>query len=44
MDSMDNFRKRFEALEQQMKGMGTHTRMVERRPRWWHIHWGVAAV
>ena len=35
MDSMDNFRERFEALEQQMKVMGAHTRTVERRLRWW---------
>src|SRR5215831_5484825 len=35
MDSMDNVRERFEALEQQMKVLGAHTRMVERRLRWW---------
>src|SRR5215510_10299714 len=35
MDSMDNFRERIEALEQQMKVMGAHTRIVERRLRWW---------
>ncbi|SRR5712691_5830269 len=35
MDSMDNFCERFESLKQQMKVMGTHTRMVERRLRWW---------
>jgi hypothetical protein len=35
MDSMDNFRERFEALEQQMQVMGAHTRTVERRQRWW---------
>src|SRR5712691_11915418 len=39
MDSMDNFRERFEALEQQKKVIGAHTRMVERRLRWW---WGIA--
>jgi hypothetical protein len=33
MDSMDNFRERFEALKQQMKVMATHTRMVEGRLR-----------
>ena len=35
MESMDNFRERFEALEQQMKVIGAHTRIVERRLRWW---------
>jgi hypothetical protein len=35
MDSMDNFRERFEALEQQMKVTGAHTHTVERRLRWW---------
>jgi hypothetical protein len=35
MESMDNVRERFEALEQQMKVMGAHTRTVERRLRWW---------
>src|SRR5712692_11050908 len=35
MDSMDNFRERIEALEQQMKVMGAHTRTVERQLRWW---------
>jgi hypothetical protein len=35
MESMDNFRERVEALEQQMKVMGAHTRTVERRLRWW---------
>jgi hypothetical protein len=35
MDSMDNFRERIEALEQQMKVMGAHTHTVERRLRWW---------
>jgi hypothetical protein len=35
MDSMDNVRERIEALEQQMKVMGAHTRIVERRLRWW---------
>jgi len=35
MDSMDNFRERIEALKQQMKVMGAHTHMVERRLRWW---------
>src|SRR5438105_3266184 len=44
MDSMDNFRERIEALEQQMKVIGAHTRMVERRLRWWRITWSVAAV
>jgi hypothetical protein len=35
MDSLDNFRERLEALEQQTKVMEVHTRMVERRLRWW---------
>jgi hypothetical protein len=35
MDSIDNVRERIEALEQQMKSMGAHTRVVERRLRWW---------
>jgi hypothetical protein len=35
MDSIDNVRERIEALEQQMKVMGAHTHMVERRLRWW---------
>jgi hypothetical protein len=35
MDSMDNFRERFEALEQQTEQLQQHTRMVERRLRWW---------
>src|SRR2546422_3763071 len=42
MDSMDTFRERFEALEQQTeqlkhqtKALGAHTRTVERRLRWW---------
>jgi hypothetical protein len=35
MDSMDTVRERIEALEQQMRAMGAHTRTVERRLRWW---------
>jgi len=35
MDSIGNFRERFEALEQQTEQWQPHTRMVERRPRWW---------
>ena len=35
MESMDNVHKRIEALEQQMRAMGAHTRTVERRLRWW---------
>jgi hypothetical protein len=35
MESMDNFRERFEALEQQMKVIGAYIRTVERRRRWW---------
>src|SRR5215510_607510 len=44
MESMDNFRERFEALAPQMKVMGAHTRTVERRLRWWRGTWSVAAV
>ncbi len=44
MDSMDNFRERFEALEQRTEHLQQHTRRVERRRRWWNIPWGVAAV
>jgi hypothetical protein len=42
MDSMDDFRERFEALEQRTEqlqqhthALEAHTRMVERRLRWW---------
>jgi hypothetical protein len=35
MDSMDNFRERFEALEQWTAQLQQHTRLVERRLRWW---------
>jgi hypothetical protein len=35
MDSMDNFRERFEALEQRTVQLHQHTRTVERRLRWW---------
>src|SRR5215831_2774245 len=42
MDSMDNFRERFEALERQTEqlqhetqALKAHTRTVERRLRWW---------
>ena len=35
MDSMDNFRERFEALEQQTAQLMYHTRTIERRLRWW---------
>jgi hypothetical protein len=35
MDSMDNFRERLEALEQQTKAMEAHTHTVERRLRRW---------
>src|SRR5215475_12323481 len=44
MGSMDHLRERFEALEQQMNVMGTHTRTVEQRRLWWRIPWCVAAV
>jgi hypothetical protein len=35
MDSRDNFRERFEALEQRTEQLQQHTRTVERRLRWW---------
>ena len=35
MDSMDNFRERLEALEQQTHAREVYTRTVERRLRWW---------
>ena len=35
MDSMDNFRERFEALEQRTEQLRQQTRMMERRLRWW---------
>jgi hypothetical protein len=35
MESMDNFRERFEALEQRTEQLQQHTRTVERRLRWW---------
>src|SRR5262245_17298364 len=35
MDSMDNVRKRFEALEQRTEHLQQHIRTVERRLRWW---------
>jgi hypothetical protein len=35
MDSLDNFRERFEALEQQTAQLMQHTRTLERRLRWW---------
>jgi hypothetical protein len=44
MESMDNFRERFEALEQRTKQLQQHTRTVERRLRWGRIPWRVAVV
>ena len=44
MDSIDNFRERFEAPEQQTKAMGAHSSTVARRRRWWPITGSVAAV
>ena len=35
MDSIDHFRERFEALEHATEQLQQHTRMVERRLRWW---------
>ncbi len=44
MDSMDNFRERFEALAQRTEQLQQHTSTVERRQGWWCITWRVAAV
>src|SRR5881397_310360 len=35
MESMDNFRERFEALEQRTEQLQQHTRTVKRWRRWW---------
>src|SRR5215471_4967869 len=35
MESMDNFRERFEALEQRTEHLHQHIRTVERQLRWW---------
>jgi hypothetical protein len=35
MESMDNVRERFEALERQTEPLQQHIRMVERWLRWW---------
>jgi hypothetical protein len=35
MDSMDNIREQFEALEQQTEQLRHHTHMIKRRLRWW---------
>ena len=35
MDSMDHWRERMEAVEQQMSAMGAQTRTVARRLSWW---------
>src|SRR5262245_48642030 len=43
MDSLENFRERVKALEQQMKVTGAHTRPVKRR-RGWPLAWPVTAV
>jgi hypothetical protein len=44
MESMDNVRERFEALEQRTEHLKPQTRMGERQLRWWHIPWRVAAM
>ena len=44
MDSMDNGRERFEALEQRTEHLQQPTRTVERRLRWWRSPWSVAVV
>jgi hypothetical protein len=44
MDSMDNVRKRCEALEQRTRPLQQHTRLVERWRRWGRNPWRVAAV
>jgi hypothetical protein len=43
MDSMDNVREQFEALERQTEPWQQQTRPGERR-RWWRSPWRVAAV
>src|SRR6266508_4052165 len=35
MDTMDNFRERFEALEQQTVQLKHHSRTIDRQLRWW---------
>ena len=35
MDSLDNLRQRFEALEQRTHAMAMQTRIIARRLRWW---------
>ena len=35
MDNLDNFRERFDALEQQTGQLMHHTRTITRRLRWW---------
>src|SRR5262245_27503474 len=35
MDSLDHFRERLEAVEQQTKAMEAYAHMLERRLRWW---------
>ena len=44
MENTNNFRKRFEALEQETEQSKQHTRTVEGRLRWWRLRWPVAAV
>ena len=44
MESMDNVRERFEALERQTEQLQQHPHMVARRLSWWRIIWSVAAV
>src|SRR5919202_1036352 len=35
MENMDNFRERFETLEQRTEHLQQHTHIVERRLSWW---------
>jgi Right handed beta helix region len=44
MDSLDNVRERFEALEQRMEQVQQRTYTVERRRRWWRLPWRGAVV
>src|SRR5215813_13980738 len=44
MDSMDNFRERFEALAQRTEQLQQHVRTGERRRRWWRGPWSIATV
>ena len=44
MESLDNCRERVEVWEQRTEHVQQHTRIVERRLRWWRFPWGMIAV